>query len=59
LGDGAEFKALISGLNQTTKKANDGDLSSLEGLLIGQATALQTIFTSLSKRAAQQEYMVP
>jgi hypothetical protein len=46
-------------LNQTTKKANDGDLSSLEGLLIGQATALQTIFTSLSKRAAQQEYMVP
>lgn len=45
LGDGADFNALIDGLNQTTKKANDGDSSSLEGMLIGQATALQTIFT--------------
>ncbi|HAL39836.1 MAG TPA: hypothetical protein DCP03_17725 [Polaromonas sp.] len=27
-------------------------------MLIGQATALQTIFTSLSKRAVQQEHMV-
>jgi len=25
LGDGADFNALIDGLNQTTKKANDGD----------------------------------
>ncbi|MBK5205708.1 MAG: hypothetical protein JJD98_09970 [Polaromonas sp.] len=57
LGDGAAFNALIDGLNQTTRKANAGDLPSLERMLIGQATALQTIFTSLSKRAVQQEYI--
>jgi hypothetical protein len=36
---------------------SDGDLSTLEAMLVGQATALQTMFTSLAMRAAGQEYL--
>lgn len=35
---------------------NNGDLHTLEAMLISQATALQTIFTSLARRAQDQEY---
>jgi hypothetical protein len=58
LGNGADLNALVAGLKQTTDKANAGDLSSLEGMLIGQATALQTIFTSLAKRAVVQTHQM-
>ena len=33
-----------------------GDLHALEAMLISQATALQTIFTSLARRAQEQDY---
>jgi hypothetical protein len=33
----------------------DGDLDSMEAMLVGQATALQTIFTSLAIRATNQD----
>lgn len=54
LGDDVDLMALVEALEQSTDKAKTGDLSNLEAMLIGQATALQTIFTSLAKRAAYQ-----
>jgi hypothetical protein len=56
VGDGADINGLIDGLKQTTKQVNEGDLSNLEAMLVGQATALQTIFTSLARRASHQQY---
>ena len=35
----------------------DGDLSTLEAMLLSQATALQTMFASLARRAATQEHL--
>jgi hypothetical protein len=55
LGDGVDINALIEGLQQTTQQINSGDLSSLEAMLTSQATTLQTIFTSLARRAQTQE----
>jgi len=53
-GNGADFIALVDGLEQTTGKVKTGDLSGLEAMLISQAKALETIFTSLTIRAASQ-----
>ena len=58
MGEDVHFTALIDSLRESTDKAKAGDLSTLEAMLIGQATALQTIFTSLAKRAVHQEMMV-
>ena len=49
--------ALIESLQESTAKTKADDLSNLEAMLVGQATALQTIFTSLAKRASHQEYL--
>ena len=49
--------ALVESLQESTDKTKAGDLSNLEAMLIGQATALQTMFTSLAKRASHQEYL--
>ncbi len=57
LGSDVNLMALIEALQQSTDKAKAGDLTNLEAMLIGQATALQTIFTSLAKRAASQTLM--
>ena len=56
VGSDVNLMALIESLQQSTDQTKAGDLSHLEAMLIGQATALQTIFTSLAKRAAHQEY---
>ena len=56
VGSDVNLMALIESLRQYTDKAKGGDLSGLEAMLIGQATALQTIFTSLARRAMIQEY---
>ena len=56
MGDMVEMTALVEALQETTDKTQAGDLSTLEAMLLGQATALQTIFTSLAKRAQKQEY---
>ena len=55
LGTDVDLNGLVQGLSDSCKRVNDGDLSVLEGMLLSQATALQTIFTSLAKRAAGQE----
>ena len=57
MGEDLSFTALTDSLRTSSDKVKAGDLSTLEAMLIGQATALQTIFTSLAKRAAHQEQM--
>ena len=53
-GDDVNLMALIEALRKSTDQSKAGDLSNLEAMLIGQATALQTIFTSLARRAHHQ-----
>ena len=54
VGDDVNLTALIEALRKSTDQSKAGDLSHLEAMLIGQATALQTIFTSLARRAHHQ-----
>lgn len=51
-----DINALVNGLADSCKAVNDGDLATMEAMLISQATALQTIFTSLARRAQTQKY---
>jgi hypothetical protein len=54
MGDDIELRDLVDVLKQQSKQVQDGDLSGLEAMLVGQATALQTIFASLVRRAQIQ-----
>jgi hypothetical protein len=54
LGDDVPLVDLADALRLQSKKVQDGDLSGLESMLVGQATALQSIFTSLVRRAQIQ-----
>jgi hypothetical protein len=56
IGGIVDINALVTGLTDSCKDVNGGDLATLEAMLISQATALQTIFTSLARRAQTQEY---
>ena len=56
LGKDVDLNVLIDQLRETFTEVKGGDLHKLEAMLISQATALQTIFTSLACRAQQQEY---
>ena len=47
---------LITALGATTSKVLDGNMKPVEAMLIGQAQALQAIFTSFSRRAITQDY---
>ena len=55
MGTDVDMGAMLGTLQDSMRKVKDGDLSSLEAMLLGQATALQTVFTSLALRAASQE----
>jgi hypothetical protein len=57
MGKEVDFGGLVDGLRETFKEVKGGDLATIEAMLISQATALQTIFTSLARRAANQEQM--
>ena len=57
MGKDVDLSELAAGLNDTFKRVEDGDLSTLEAMLVAQATALQTIFASLARRAATQEHL--
>lgn len=54
LGNDVHFASLIEAVDKCIERSADGDLRKLEGMLVGQATALQTIFASLARRAAGQ-----
>ena len=47
-GKEPDIKVLIDGLRDSFKGVKDGDLSNLEAMLVGQASALQSLFTSLA-----------
>lgn len=55
-GSSVEITELVGTLQASMSKSNAGDLSELENMLIGQATALQTMFVSLARRAQAQQY---
>jgi hypothetical protein len=54
-GKEPDINVLIDGLRDSFKTVRDGDLSNLEAMLVGQATALQSLFTSLARRAQSQQ----
>jgi hypothetical protein len=56
LGKNPEIGTLVAGLNDTFDLVKGGKLHMLEEMLVSQAMALQTIFTSLARRAQAQEY---
>lgn len=57
MGKDADINVMIDGLRATFNEVKAGDLHTLEAMLVSQATALQTIFTSLARRAAVQEQL--
>ena len=54
MGKEADMSVLIEKLRETFTEVKGGDLNTMEAMLVGQATALQTIFTSLARRAQEQ-----
>ncbi len=56
IGRDVDMNVLIKQLRDTFTEVKGGDLHTLEAMLISQATALQTIFTSLARRAQDQQY---
>lgn len=57
MGQDADMQAMVESLRVSIGKVKAGDLGQLESMLISQATALQTMFAHLAKRAAHQEYL--
>ena len=55
MGKDADMNVMIDRLRETFTEVKGGDLHTLEAMLISQATALQTIFASLARRASTQE----
>lgn len=55
IGKEFDLGEMVTCLRETTKEVNGGDLTRLEAMLVSQATALQTMFTSLARRAANQQ----
>lgn len=49
----ADLSEMVTDLQIQVDKIKAGNMSSAESMLYGQAVALQTIFTSLARRAAQ------
>ena len=56
MGKDVDINALIEGLQDTCENVHTGDLKSIETMLVTQAKALQTIFTSLARKAHGQTY---
>lgn len=56
MGKDLDMLLMVDHLRTTFTEVKGGDLHTLEAMLISQATALQTIFTSLARRAQEQEY---
>ena len=48
---------LVDDLRERIKKVQGGDMQPVEAILFGQAMTLETIFTSLARQAASQEYL--
>lgn len=55
VGDDIDTGVMLEALQNSMREVKNGDLASLEAMLLGQATALQSMFTSLAIRATSQE----
>lgn len=51
-----DMETIVVSLNESVKAVHAGDMKQPESMLIAQATALQSIFVNLSRRALNQEY---
>lgn len=56
MGKDVDINAVIEGLQDNCQNVHAGDLKSIETMLVTQAKALQTIFTSLARKAHGQTY---
>jgi hypothetical protein len=56
MGEDVDLEALIKGIMATCTQVNGGNLQTMEAMLVSQATALQTIFTDLARKAQAQTY---
>lgn len=54
IGGGSSVNANIAEVRRITASVKDGDLSDLEGMLVGQAVALQTMAANFANRAQLQ-----
>lgn len=54
-GDDVTFSVIFTSLADRVDAIHAGDLSMVEAMLFSQASALQTMFSSLAKRGASQE----
>jgi hypothetical protein len=52
-----DLAELLKGLRTRVEKVQGGDMAPVEAMLYSQAVTLETIFTSLARRAASQEYL--
>ena len=50
-----DLQELVNDLGEQTKKVQDGDMRPVEGMLYRQAKTLETMFTSLARRAANND----
>jgi hypothetical protein len=57
MGKDTDLQAMVEGIQATVKDVQGGELERLEAMLVSQATALQTMFTSLARRASHQEQL--
>lgn len=57
MGKDVNLGELVAHMDARCERVHSGDLTAMESMLVGQATALQTMFTHLAKRAASQEYL--
>ncbi len=52
-----DLAKLLDDLRTRVEKVQGGDMRPVEAMLYGQAMTLETIFTSLARRATSQEYL--
>lgn len=52
-----DLAKLLDDLRTRVEKVQGGDMQPVEAMLMGQAMTLETIFTSLARRATSQEYL--
>ena len=56
MGSDVDFEVLVKGIMDICTQVNGGNLQTMEAMLVSQATALQTIFTDLARKAQAQTY---
>ena len=56
MGGDVDLEALVKGIMAACTQVNVGNLQTMEAMLVSQATALQTIFTDLARKAQAQTY---